>query len=62
MNAGYCRVGGAFEMHDPGGKSVEIEITCPQCKRVVKISANDAERKMKVTCPNGHEIPIVKAL
>jgi phage FluMu protein Com len=44
------------------GKSDEIEITCPECKRVVKVSVSEAERKMKVTCPNGHEIPIVKAL
>ena len=43
-------------------KRDQIEIVCPQCKRVVKIAAADAERKMKVTCPSGHEIPIVKAL
>ena len=43
-------------------KSETIEVVCPQCKRVVKLTVAEADKKMKVTCPNGHEIPLVKMM
>ncbi len=43
-------------------KNDEIELTCPECKAKVAISVKEADEKMKARCPNGHEIPLVKAL
>ena len=42
-------------------KDDEIQVECPKCKAKVIISVKEADEKMKVTCPNGHEIPLVKA-
>ncbi len=39
-----------------------IEVTCPMCRAKVTIKTKDAERTMKVSCPKGHEIPLMKAL
>ena len=39
-----------------------MEIRCPQCKKTVKVSVADAEAGKPVRCPNGHEIPLAKAL
>ena len=40
----------------------DLQITCPECKAVVRVSVEKAERDMKARCPNGHEIPLAKAM
>ena len=39
-----------------------IEVKCPDCGAVVRISREKADREMKAKCPNGHEVPLAKAL
>jgi hypothetical protein len=38
-----------------------VVVTCPECNAKVSLSTKEAEEKMLVRCPNGHEIPLVKA-
>ena len=40
----------------------EIEVRCPECGAIVRVSVEVAERTNKATCPNGHEVPLAKAL
>jgi hypothetical protein len=42
-------------------KDDEIEVVCPTCKAKVTVSVKEADKKMMVMCPKGHEIPLVKA-
>lgn len=46
----------------PDAPSQDIELTCPECGEVVRLSEEEAERKMKARCSKGHEFPIAKAL
>lgn len=39
-----------------------IEVPCPECREVVKIDREKAERDFKAKCPNGHEVQLVKGL
>ena len=39
-----------------------VEVTCPDCNAKVRIRRKDAERDYRATCPNGHDVPLVKAL
>lgn len=39
-----------------------FEIVCPTCGAKVVVKEKDAERTMVARCPNGHEIPLAKAL
>jgi lysyl-tRNA synthetase class I len=39
-----------------------FEVKCPKCKRQVKVAPKDAERSMKVRCPCGEDIPLVKMI
>ncbi len=39
----------------------QFEVRCPVCKQVVKVDRTQAEREMRVRCPKGHDIPLVKA-
>lgn len=39
-----------------------IEVLCPSCSAKVRVSREKAERDFKAKCPNGHEVPLVKAL
>ncbi len=39
-----------------------IEVRCPECREIVRIAREKAEREYKAKCPNGHEVPLVKAL
>lgn len=39
-----------------------VEINCPECGAKVRVPREEAERDFKAECPNGHEIPLVKAL
>ncbi len=39
-----------------------IEVKCPDCGAVVRVTREKADREMKAKCPNGHEVPLVKAL
>jgi hypothetical protein len=39
-----------------------VEVRCPDCNATVRIRREKAEREFKATCPNGHEVPLVKAL
>ena len=48
-------------MSDEQRKDDEIEVTCPECKAKITVSVKDADEKMKVMCPKGHEVPLVKA-
>jgi len=43
-------------------KDEDIEVRCPECGAVVKIAREKAERDMKAKCPNGHEVPLAKAI
>ena len=40
----------------------EIEVRCPTCGQVVRIREKEAEEKYAARCPNGHDVPLVKAL
>jgi predicted RNA-binding Zn-ribbon protein involved in translation (DUF1610 family) len=46
----------------PSEPEEAIEVTCPECGAKVKISERQAERDMKAKCPNGHEVPLAKAI
>lgn len=49
--------------HDDANEGTgEIEVKCPACGAVVRISEAKAEREMKAVCPKGHEIPLARAL
>ncbi len=39
-----------------------VEVRCPECSSKVRIPREKAEREFKAKCPNGHEVPLVKAL
>lgn len=39
-----------------------IEVRCPQCQETIRIPREKAERDFEATCPNGHRVPLVKAL
>jgi len=39
-----------------------IEVRCPECGTVVKIREKEAERTNLAKCPNGHDVPLAKAL
>ena len=39
-----------------------VDVRCPRCKKMVRVSKAKAEAEMRVVCPNGHEIPLAKAL
>jgi predicted RNA-binding Zn-ribbon protein involved in translation (DUF1610 family) len=43
-------------------KDEVVEVKCPDCGAVVRIAREKADREMKAKCPNGHEVPLVKAL
>jgi len=43
-------------------KDEVVEVKCPDCGAVVRIAREEADKKMKAKCPNGHEVPLVKAL
>lgn len=40
----------------------EIEVRCPECGATVHVTVAEAERTNKAKCPNGHEVPLAKAL
>jgi hypothetical protein len=40
----------------------EMTVTCPKCKRRVKVRIDQAEAKSKVVCACGESIELVKAL
>ncbi|MBS2014000.1 MAG: hypothetical protein JST00_14010 [Deltaproteobacteria bacterium] len=39
-----------------------IEVRCPECGAVIKLTEREAEEKNSATCPKGHEVPLAKAL
>ena len=39
-----------------------VEVRCPECDAKVRVPREKAERDFKAKCPNGHEVPLVKAL
>ncbi|MBX3189750.1 MAG: hypothetical protein KF819_22180 [Labilithrix sp.] len=39
-----------------------IEVRCPECGAQVRVPVKEAEEKFKATCPNGHVVPLAKAL
>lgn len=39
-----------------------VEVRCPSCDARVRVPVEKAERDYKAKCPNGHEVPLVKAL
>jgi hypothetical protein len=43
-------------------KDEEIEVRCPECGASVRVAVAEAERTNKASCPNGHVIPLAKAL
>jgi hypothetical protein len=40
----------------------QVEVHCPECGALVRITVAEAERTNKAKCPNGHEVPLAKAL
>jgi uncharacterized paraquat-inducible protein A len=40
----------------------EIEVRCPECGASVRVPVAQAERTNTASCPNGHEVPLAKAL
>ena len=40
----------------------DLEVRCPECGASVRVTVEKAERENKAKCPNGHEIPLAKAL
>jgi DNA-directed RNA polymerase subunit RPC12/RpoP len=48
-------------MPDPGPDDV-LELRCPECNKKVLVKKRDADKEMLVRCPDGHEIPLVKAI
>ena len=40
----------------------QVEVRCPKCGAEVRVALAEAERTNKATCPNGHEVPLAKAL
>lgn len=48
-----------MERHE---KDDRIEVKCPVCKKTIEVSAAEAEKKMSVRCPKGHDVPLVKIL
>ena len=40
----------------------EVEVRCPTCGATIRVAVAEAERTNKATCPNGHEVPLAKAL
>jgi hypothetical protein len=48
-------------MSDPGPDDV-LELRCPVCKKKVQVKKRDADEEMLVKCPDGHEVPLVKAI
>lgn len=40
----------------------KIELRCPECGAKIEISEKQAERDNKAKCPNGHEVPLAKAI
>jgi hypothetical protein len=39
-----------------------LEVRCPTCDAKIRVRRDKAERDFKAKCPNGHEVPLVKAL
>mgnify|MGYP001070989603 CR=1 FL=1 len=39
-----------------------VEVRCPTCNEKIRLSREKAERDFRATCPNGHDVPLVKAL
>lgn len=39
-----------------------VEVRCPECDAKIRLARTEAERNFKAKCPNGHEVPLVKAL
>lgn len=39
-----------------------VEVRCPSCNEKIRVAREKAEREFKAKCPNGHEVPLVKAL
>jgi DNA-directed RNA polymerase subunit RPC12/RpoP len=48
-------------MSDGDGKE-EFFVTCPKCKRKVKVKDKEAEETMKVRCSCGETIVLMKGL
>jgi phage FluMu protein Com len=46
---------------DDAREGKTFEVKCPECKTKVRITTVQAEREMKVKCPKGHDVPLVKA-
>ncbi len=44
-----------------GRPSEVVELECPECGALVKITVSEAE-KGKVRCPNGHEVVVMGML
>jgi hypothetical protein len=49
-------------MQRPKRPDDTVEVTCPKCGEIIRVSEKQAEAHMTVRCSKGHEIPLVKAL
>lgn len=46
----------------PEQPEATIEVRCPECGAKIVIEEKQAERDNKAKCPNGHEVPLAKAI
>jgi predicted RNA-binding Zn-ribbon protein involved in translation (DUF1610 family) len=46
----------------PGKNDDTVEFRCPDCGVLVRIPLAEAERTNEAKCPNGHKVPLAKAL
>jgi hypothetical protein len=46
----------------PNDDAEQIEVKCPECGSLVRVTVAEAERTNKARCPKGHEVPLAKAL
>ena len=52
----------ALRMPSKEAEDDQVEVRCPECGAPVRVSVAEAERTNKASCPNGHEVPLAKAL
>jgi hypothetical protein len=51
-----------YALARPKDDDEQIEVRCPDCGASVRVTVAEAERTNKARCPNGHEVPLAKAL
>lgn len=58
---GHGRASGSLRSM-PKDEDEVVEVRCPECDAKVRVSQKQAEQTYLAKCPNGHEVPLVKAI